>query len=435
MMNAAPLDLSPQSGGLPGPTSNSQFNQFQSFPNNPHQINPQQFVDQRGNQATNYQQPANQYQQQQQQQQQYQQQQQQQQYQQQQSRTPLTPDQQARMQESNNVSRGNFQNQIQRFTHMNDQIMGHRMSNMSSLGPVPPPPSNEHVSFDNHDINSDQITQSRHQFPENQQNIRNCRCQPGQSYCGACQVCGLPGHYRPSPDRTRGTNRLQKFGSWCDPHYEREKRELMKRKPGSFLSYQSFDPTANSPQGQRGPSLTINPGTKLRHAPEHPIAANKQNPINFHQATTAAKSIAPNDHHPTHHTDRQPHSMNSSLTQPYLNKPSSPYQMTTDNMANFKGNNPFALSRTTIQPGLLNPQEKIDYVGFNAQGEKIRDPNYYRESPGRINEFDHYREYKKNNQGGDYQPSNQSQMNSQYRPYQGNIPPRKIKLSKNNLPK
>ena len=199
----------------------------------------------------------------------------------------------------------------------------------------------------------------------------------------------------------------------------------MKRKPGSFLSYQSFDPT-KAAQGQLGPSLTINPGTKLRHAPKYPIAANGQNPINFHQATTAAKSIAPSEHHPSHHTDRQPHSMNSSLTQPY--------QMTPENMVNFKGNNPFTLSRTTIQPGLLSSRENIDYVGFNAQGEKITNPNYYRETPGRLNEFDHYREYKKNNQGGDYQPSNQSQINSQYRPYQGNIPPKKIKLSKNNLP-
>jgi hypothetical protein len=111
-----------------------------------------------------------------------------------------------------------------------------------------------------------------------------------------------------------------------------------------------------------------------------------------------------------------------------------PYQLTPENMDNFKGgHNPFALSRTSIKPGTLGPAERIDYVGFNAQGEKVRDPSYYRDTPGRTNEFDHYREYKSKYQSGDYQPSNQHLVNSQLRPYQGNIPPKKAKLSGNNL--
>jgi hypothetical protein len=42
---------------------------------------------------------------------------------------------------------------------------------------------------------------------------RKCYCRPGASHCGACQVCGLPGHacHFPGP--------LPYTGSWCDAHY------------------------------------------------------------------------------------------------------------------------------------------------------------------------------------------------------------------------
>ena len=59
--------------------------------------------------------------------------------------------------------------------------------------------------------------------------------------------------------------------------------------------------------------------------------------------------------------------------------------------------------------------------------------NYYKQAPGRTNEHDHYREYKKYNQSGDYQPSNQSTIQQQYRSYQGNIPPKKMKLTSNYI--
>jgi hypothetical protein len=42
---------------------------------------------------------------------------------------------------------------------------------------------------------------------------RGCYCRPGETHCGACQVCGRPGHtcHFPGP--------LPYTGSWCDEHY------------------------------------------------------------------------------------------------------------------------------------------------------------------------------------------------------------------------
>ena len=68
------------------------------------------------------------------------------------------------------------------------------------------------------------------------------------------------------------------------------------------------------------------------------------------------------------------------------------------------------------------PAAKIDFVGYNTQGDKITDPNYYRKSPGYQNEFDYYREYKKL-RNGDFGPSNQHQIDNQYTTYEKILPP------------
>ena len=449
-MNAAPLDV-----------------QFSSDSRNLHEINNQQFVDQRRNAMTDYngarfnpqvnnafpsQQQGNF------------------------SPTQLTLEQQDRINQSQRMSAGGFQNQMQRAAWINDSIMGHRMSNMNSFQPPPPMSSGDHVTFPKDDIASDSRQAPRlgmppgarslrsdpqpqsnlfnvqhfnsqqqpdvnhgmaeewmqHEQPRLQQNIRNCRCQPGQNSCGTCQTCGFPGHYRCRPGFEP---RHGKFGSWCDPHYEREKREVMKRNPDNFLKYNTyeFDPSVQDSYGQIGPPRTINPAAKqFRNAPAVPEAANGGHPISQHSASTGPERITPiEQQQTTHHSDRNV--QQSSLDQPYFQKSGGPYQMNSGNMSNFKGNNPFSLNRTSIQPGLMGPRENINYVGFNAQGEKISDPDYYKSTPGRTNEFDHYREYKKHFQSGDYQPSNQFKMADQYRPYMGNIPPKRAKLNRENL--
>ncbi|MEX0598406.1 MAG: hypothetical protein WD512_18105 [Candidatus Paceibacterota bacterium] len=402
---------------------------------------------------------------------------------------------------------------IMRAQMTNNQIMGHRMSNMNSFQDTTTTPSfqqlpsqqqvqqlqyadqKNHIQFDNSmpgdsatapRLRSDPMPQQNHPkyYPSRQmggdgsgggggmRNVRDCRCRPGQSTCGNCMVCGLPGHIRVVPGKTYSS----KLAAWCDPHYEGAKREEMKRNPGAFLSYQTFEYNPSSmnpdnPQNSLGPPLTINPNAaQFKNAPKIPLAANNGVSINQHMANTNYHhdSITGPDQMYSHHSDRQ-------LSAPHINLPNSqgrqpisqgqgqvqmnqaqmnhmnnknrnvtptslppnapnPYQLTPENMDNFKGgHNPFALSRTSIKPGTLGPAERIDYVGFNAQGEKVHDPSYYRDTPGRVNEFDHYREYKSKYQGGDYQPSNQHLVNSQLRPYQGNIPPKKAKLSGNNL--
>ena len=366
----------------------------------------------------------------------------------------------------------------------NNQIMGHRMSNMNTFQPMEPPPMQtqaedrrNHIQFDNN-IQSDSATAPRlrsdptprqrmpqHQpanhmnegpAPQHQQNARGCRCGPKQNYCGVCMVCGHPGHIRPVP----GKSYSSKLAAWCDPHYEGAKRAEMKRNPSGFLSYQTyeFNPSSinpDNPQHSLGPPLTINPNAaQFKNAPKIPSAANNGISINQHMANTNYHhdSILGPDQMYSHHSDRQlssggqqlgggggggPNQMRPRQQQNPTSLPPNapnPYQLTPENMGNFKGgHNSFALHRTSIKPGTLGPVERIDYVGFNAQGEKVRNPNYYRETPGRVNEFDHYREYKSKFQSGDYQPSNQHTMNSQYRPYQGNIPPKKAKLSGDNL--
>jgi hypothetical protein len=211
----------------------------------------------------------------------------------------------------------------------------------------------------------------------------------------------------------------------------------MKRNPNRFIKYNTYEyePSLQDSYGQIGPPRTINPAAKqFRNAPAVPEAANGGHAISQHSARTSPDRVTPKEQHSPHHTDRQVGApQQQGLNQPYFQKPAGPYQMNAQNMANFKGNNPFALNRTTIQPGLMGPTENINYVGFNAQGEKIRDPNYYKNTPGRTNEFDHYREYKANFQSGDYQASNQFKMADQYRPYQGNIPPKRVKLNRQNL--
>tara|TARA_R100001163_G_scaffold65830_2_gene65395 strand:- start:150 stop:1763 length:1614 start_codon:yes stop_codon:yes gene_type:complete len=530
-MSGAPLDvISSQSGMLP--TANDSGSGFQTIQSQdkrvtyPHQIDSQHYADQRGNQMTRYhdpiytpqhtpgaprnfyntaqqqsnqqplqqqfrQPPQQQFQQQQQpQQQQFQQQPQQQQFQQQQfqqqqfqqqphqqnHKTFTNRDVQNRISQSEQMSNKSFEQQMQHFNHMNNAIMGHRMSNMDSLEAPPSLPRGDHVQFDNEMIASDNVQAPRlksnpmpmkrgPQFHPKQQpsnphseNTRKCRCKPGQPYCGSCQNCGMPGHNRAHP------NPSKRSGSWCDPHYEREKREVMKTNPDLFLSYNTykFDPATQDSFGQIGPPRTINPAApQFRNAPKVPLPSNKNVSINHHSATTTPSVIGQDfpGNMMNHHEDRQispqghqyPTQMgggNSSLPQPQRSltnaqmknsynprgpSQQSPYTLNSSNIENFKGNNPFTLSRTTINSELVTPKENIDYVGFNAQGEKIRDPNYYKNAPGKQNEFDHYSEYKKNSQSGDYQPSNSFVMNDQYRPYQGNIPPKKAKLSRQNI--
>lgn len=355
----------------------------------------------------------------------------------------MDQNQRQRVSQSEQMTQQNFQRDLHRSIHMNDQIMSHRMSNMSSLTPLTTPdPAEEYISFQNEEILSDQVPtsqqrrfqqqQQQHQqqliqkqqnyYPSQQQyiNLRGCDCQPGQSHCGTCQLCGLPGHRRdhPGPTRTRG--------QWCDPHYEREKREVMKKHPDQFINYQYSQMPA------------VGPGQRLRQAPSVPQAANKhQTSHNFStegQHRTPLMSHAPT---PTHHPDREISGNNQHHGQQPrvpIEQNSSPYQLNENNMDNFKGNNPFSLNRTTVRRELLGPREQINYVGFNAQGEKIHDKKYYEMAPGKSDEFDYYRQYQKLNQGGDYQPSNQSSIQDQYRSYQGNIPPKRMKLTPNNLP-
>jgi hypothetical protein len=87
-----------------------------------------------------------------------------------------------------------------------------------------------------------------------------------------------------------------------------------------------------------------------------------------------------------------------------------PYQLDYNNFQNFKGGkNPYELNRTVVNPNLISAKEPIDFVGYNAQGEKVNDPKYYNKALGRVNEFDYYREYKKLN-NNNFLPSNQHQM-------------------------
>ena len=46
---------------------------------------------------------------------------------------------------------------------------------------------------------------------------RTCYCEKGDLFCGKCEVCDNPGHIKHHPGGP-GT------GSWCDKHYEEEKK-------------------------------------------------------------------------------------------------------------------------------------------------------------------------------------------------------------------
>ena len=372
----------------------------------------------------------------------------------------MSGEQNERMIQSNEISKINFIKNIEKVNNMNDQILGHRMSNMSSYK-ISNEQYDQPIEMDNQ-IASDQRPLVNNGLQQNKiKNARDCECHSEKSYCGICQLCGLPGHQRIKKKNINNINNKQEYkGQWCDSHYEREKIKVMKKNPSSFISYQASDP-----MHPERPPMTIDPAKRML-ANKEPEPANEG--YKGHNFNTMGQHKTPFliHHQPyqqQHHQDRQPSSQPMSpprlqqpMSSPRLQSPSrlqpppmsqqprsqppmsgsgsyKPYEMTEENMGNFKGNNSFELNRTSIRSELITPREKIDYVGFNAQGEKIHDTNYYKQAPGRTNEHDHYREYKKYNQSGDYQPSNQSTIQQQYRSYQGNIPPKKMKLTSNYI--
>lgn len=329
--------------------------------------------------------------------------------------TNLTPDQKAKINEVNQMTQHSFAKHMNQIGHMNQRIMDHRMSNMSSYQTDPTPPEyagnqtgiSQHVSFPNQ-VSSDHVPMMQPGSYESSnnfatldsestmpgttiQNTRNCECKSGQNYCASCQLCGMPGHSRPYPGPFNWK------GRWCDPHYERERREAMKKYPDMFQNFST--PHQADPNSASGYS----PPAKLEHQIRHP-----QKPYQTQ-----------------HHPDRM-------LTTPRGVSKSSPYVLNEQNAHNFKGNNPFTLNRTTVNPSMFKPQESIDFAGYNAQGEKVRNKEYYHNSPGRQNEYDHYREYKKMN-NGDFVPCNEDSMNNNYRPFQSGIPPKRMKLNRNTL--
>lgn len=317
-------------------------------------------------------------------------------------------DQRDRMKQSNEMAKSSFQKNIERSMSMNNQILSHRMSNMSSYGQSNTPQYDEPIPMDNM-IESDfaPLVNSGLQRQPQINNTRGCECSQGQTYCGACQICSLPGHRRFHP----GQNKTK--GQWCDSHFEREQRIAMKKNPSEFISYQASDP-----MHPERPPMTINPAKRMI-ANKIPEPANGGDKGHNYNTLGQHKTPFLIEKPPQHHQDRQPQQIN---------------QQSGPNMNNFvSDNNSFSLNRTTIRSDTLMPREKIDYVGFNAQGEKIHDNNYYKQTPGRTNEHDYYREYKKYNQSGDYQPSNQSIIQDQYRTYQGNIPPKRIKLTTESI--
>ena len=44
-------------------------------------------------------------------------------------------------------------------------------------------------------------------------NARHCYCKPGETHCGTCERCGVPGHTRHFPGPVPYT------GAWCDRCY------------------------------------------------------------------------------------------------------------------------------------------------------------------------------------------------------------------------
>lgn len=345
----------------------------------------------------------------------------------------LTPDQQARINQVNNMSQNSFQQNMTRISQMNDQIMAHHMSNMSSYQDQPSAPefageiqAAQHVSFpqqiasdhaptsyERNAISGFASLESESTMPGSQAppNQRGCECKPKQQYCAACQICGMPGHRRKYPGPMNWT------GQWCDPHYERERREAMKKYPDLFQSFSApHNPNIDSASGYYSPQ-------------QADALAQAHMNTNRPYRQVGGAQVHPMEHHPDRYLGGQPQNRQQAFGGATR---SSPYQLNASNIDNFKGNNPFMLNRTSVDQSLLKPKEAIDFAGYNAQGEKVRNKKYYNVTPGRQNEFDYYREYKKLN-NADFVPCNEDSMNSNYRPFQSGIPPKRVKLNKNAL--
>lgn len=74
--------------------------------------------------------------------------------------------------------------------------------------------------------------------------------------------------------------------------------------------------------------------------------------------------------------------------------------------------NAFMRNRTTpIQMSQQQVRTPINFVGYNSQGERVVDPNYYNNSLGHNNEYDFYRECKKMN-ATQYEASNSHTMDN-----------------------
>lgn len=373
----------------------------------------------------------------------------------------IPPEQMQRFNQIQNMTQSNYTQHMQRIGHMNDRIMGHHMSNMSSFLPDPNEAQNfsaghvmangeqvgnnnvngdmNHFSFEQ-DIPPSDMVPTPHQRQNSmisgsvappptprQYNMRQCECRsPSQAYCGGCQICGMPGHRRPYPGRPND------LGQWCDAHYDRQQSRAMQSNPGAFTGFETFDP-----EQPTKPPRTVNPVSPsgqyvgpLRNAHKKGGVPTASNKFAVHSQAQAGGGqniknedliIPPNiKQELQHHYDRQ------------LGVQTSPFTMNESNMGNFKGNNQFQLNRTVVNPNMLKPRENISFAGYNAQGQKVSSNDYYRQTPGRQNEHDFYREYKSNNQKAYYVPSNTSNMNN-YKPYQMGAQPRRVKLSQENL--
>ena len=287
---------------------------------------------------------------------------------------------------------------------------------MMQPGSVPHQQQSEISSFNSHsvaqnyasiDAQADEYHQAPQQKGQQQKNSRDCQCGPEQRYCASCQVCQLPGHNRKYPGP------FNKRGNWCDPHYDREVREAMKKYPESFQSFSHpYQPNLESAGGSIEPN-------NIKLAKMQYQAQQFQRPYQQQQYSNSSQP-------PIHHNDRQ-------LGSPRGMDKSSPYTLNNHNMDNYKGNNdPYVLSRTTVDQSLFQKNDPVNFAGYNAQGEKVNNQAYYQNTPGRQNDHDFYKEYKKMN-NSDFVPSNQASTNNQFRPYQSGIPPKTVKLNRNNL--
>jgi len=374
----------------------------------------------------------------------------------QQAQRNISPEQAQRMKQINHMTKANYQQHMQKFEQMNDKIMGHHMSNMASFVPEVDGVHTDNYSFDQGMPESDMVPTPRETGygfgaaapaapapapPPRMPNQRNCECKQGQGYCAGCQVCGMPGHRRHYPGQEKSGGN-QGLGQWCDMHYERARAHAMKTNPGAFTGFETFDPLQPTQ-----PSKTVNPANRSGQyvgpmnsakVPQGtPQASNTfkpgHNSVAYGNKSSHQQIVPPELNSINHHNDRKlggdSNPAIGGLPNPVQK---SPYELNNKNIDNFKGNNPYTLSRTVVNPRMFNQHENIDYAGYNAQGEKVRNSEYYKNTPGRQNEHDFYREYKKNLQNPYYVPSNSEKMGN-FKPYQIGAEPRKVKLSRDNI--